>query len=353
MLIAKTAMIPGSTDIVQTDCSIAPADDDGWQQLLARAVRSPRQLLQLLNLQPDQLPQLDGAALDFPLRVPLPFVERMTPGDPCDPLLLQVLPSVTEKLDQPGFTEDPLQEREADGVPGIIHKYHGRVLLVTTGACAVHCRYCFRRHFPYTDHQQSTARWDKSLDYIRRDSSITEVILSGGDPLILGNDRLGTLLNMLDDIPHLRRLRIHSRLPIVLPQRIDSGLLQLLRKTRLRNTVVIHSNHPAELDHLVQRSLGALGGIGIVLLNQSVLLRGVNDDAKTLAELSERLFDMGVLPYYLHLLDPVAGSAHFDVNQFTARKLYRELLHTLPGYLVPKLVRENPAFRYKTPIPPP
>lgn len=338
----KAAMIPGSIDIVQVELT--------WQQLQAQAVRSPRQLLQLLELEPEQVPALDSAALDFPLLVPRPFVERMTPGDANDPLLLQVLPLLAEKVPQPGYVSDPLEELDASAAPGIIHKYHGRVLLVTTGACAVHCRYCFRRHFPYQDHQQSPSQWRQGLDYIRQDTSISEVILSGGDPLVLGNERLGSLLELLAAIPHLRRLRIHTRLPIVLPQRVDPGLLQLLANNRLQCCVVIHSNHPAELDASVAEALSALREARITLLNQSVLLRGINDDSDTLCLLSEKLFQMGVLPYYLHLLDPIAGGAHFDVTQFTARQIYRQLLDRLPGYLVPKLVRETPANTSKTPV---
>lgn len=343
-------MIPGSTDILQTDRSQDETARQNWQQILSQAVRSPRQLLQILGLDTAALPQLDQGDLDFPLLVPLPFVERMAPADPTDPLLLQVLPLAAEREAHAGYSDDPLQERQAGAVRGVIHKYQGRVLLVATGACAVHCRYCFRRHFPYQEHQASSAQWQESLDYIRADSSISEVILSGGDPLVLGNGRLQNLLQLLEAIPHLRRLRIHSRLPIVLPQRIDQGLLDLLRGSRLRCALVIHCNHPAELDSDVEHALSALRDTGISLLNQSVLLRGVNDNADTLATLSESLFDVGVLPYYLHLLDPVAGSAHFDVNQVTARHIYLDLLRRLPGYLVPKLVRENPLFPYKTPI---
>jgi EF-P beta-lysylation protein EpmB len=336
-------MITGSIDIVQTE---------SWQQLLAQAVRSPRQLLQILKLDAALLPSLDLGQLDFPLRVPLGFVKRMTPGDPTDPLLLQVLPLLAERDLHAGYSRDPLQELRADGAPGIIHKYHGRVLLVSTGACAVHCRYCFRRHFPYQDHQQSPAQWREGLDYIRLDDTITEVILSGGDPLVLGNDRLGKLLDLLAAIPHVKRLRIHTRLPIVLPQRIDQGLLDLLQGNRLQCAVVIHSNHPAELDDQVGHAVQLLRSTGATLLNQTVMLQGINDSAETLCALSEKLYQMHVLPYYLHLLDQVDGSAHFSVTELTSRKIYREMLRQLPGYLVPKLVRESPAYPYKSPIAP-
>ncbi len=334
-------MITGSTDLVQTET---------WQQQLASAVRSPRQLLKLLELAPHQVSSLDSSELDFPLRVPLSYARRMATKDPKDPLLLQVLPRVEERQQHSGFSDDPLQELTSGVARGIIHKYCGRVLLITTGACAIHCRYCFRRHFPYEQHQQSSTQWNSALEYIRRDRSICEVILSGGDPLVLGNARLAKLLEMLAAIPHLRRLRIHSRLPVVLPARVDRGLLGTLAGNRLKCAIVIHSNHPRELNTEVKQSLGLLRGAGVTLLNQSVLLQGINDDADTLCELSESLYDMDVLPYYLHLLDRVNGSAHFNVSELTSSKIYQQMLRRLPGYLVPKLVREDPAYPYKTPI---
>ncbi len=334
-------MITGSIDLVQTE---------SWQQQLASAVRCPRQLLQMLGLEPKQMPSLDSDELDFPLRVPLSYIRRMTSKDPLDPLLLQVLPSKEEREVHPGFTDDPLQEMASGVARGIIHKYQGRVLLITTGACAVHCRYCFRRHFPYQQHQQSAVQWDSALDYIRRDATISEVILSGGDPLVMGNARLARLVDLLAGIPHLRRLRIHSRLPIVLPARIDQGLLGIVRGNRLKCVVVIHGNHPRELDTEVASGLRELHRAGATLLNQSVLLRRINDDADTLCELSESLHNMNVLPYYLHLLDRVNGSAHYNVTALTSSNIYRQMLQRLPGYLVPKLVRETPDFPYKTPV---
>jgi EF-P beta-lysylation protein EpmB len=257
---------------------------------------------------------------------------------------------VEEQRQQSGFTDDPLEESASGVARGIIHKYRGRVLLITTGACAIHCRYCFRRHFPYEQHQQSPSHWATALNYITQDSSISEVILSGGDPLVLGNSRLAKLLEMLEAIPHLRRLRIHSRLPVVLPARVDRGLLDILQSNRLKCAVVIHSNHPRELNTEVGQCLGLLHGAGITLLNQSVLLEGINDDADTLCTLSEALYDMEVLPYYLHLLDRVNGSAHFNVSELTSSNIYQQMLQRLPGYLVPKLVREDPAYPYKTPV---
>ncbi|MCZ6831898.1 MAG: EF-P beta-lysylation protein EpmB [Gammaproteobacteria bacterium] len=317
-------------------------DSDDWQLLLSESVRTSRELLDFLKIDPAQVAVLPEAQLDFPCRVPQPFMERMQPGNPEDPLLLQVLPLANEAAEVPGYVADPLQEAGATPAAGIIHKYNGRVLLVAAGACAVNCRYCFRRHFPYQDHLLDRFRLNQSVDYIRSEATISEVILSGGDPLVLSDRRLYDIVCRLDKIPHLRRLRIHTRLPVVLPQRVTPALTGLLESTRLNVVVVIHSNHANELDDEVGTGLAQLRGAGITLLNQSVLLRGVNDDAASLALLSETLFSRGVLPYYLHLLDPVAGSAHFHVPEVKARELYAAVLNRLPGYLVPRLVREEP-----------
>jgi EF-P beta-lysylation protein EpmB len=336
-------MIPGSTTIVHSS---------DWQRELADGFKQPLELLRSLDIDPALIPDLDTNASDFPQRVPRAFASRMERGNTHDPLLRQVLPLRQEQIITAGFSADPLQEAIASRAPGIIHKYHGRVLLITTGACAVHCRYCFRRHFPYQAHSRSTQQWHESLQYIRQDSSISEVILSGGDPLLLSDERLQTLITALDAIPHLKRLRIHSRLPIVLPNRMTSDLLHVLSSSRLRRSLVVHCNHPHELDQHVADKLELLASSGTTLFNQAVLLRGVNDDTDTLIALSESLFAHGVLPYYLHLLDPVAGSAHFDLDESRARQLYRQLLERPPGYLVPKLVRETPSLRYKNPISP-
>lgn len=321
-----------------------------WQQELARAITEPAELLRELALDLALLPAARAAAARFPLRVPRGFVARMRQGDPDDPLLRQVLPLAAELSPVPGFVADPVDDQAARAAPGVLHKYHGRVLLIATGACAIHCRYCFRREFPYSENHAGGDSWRPALNYLSQDRSLREVILSGGDPLSLSDRRLGALLAELERIPHLERLRIHSRQPIVLPERVDDGLLDLLARTRLRPILVIHANHPREIDDTVRRVLERLAGIGVTLLNQSVLLRGVNDTVPTLVELSEVLFAARVLPYYLHLLDRVQGAAHYEVNETEASTIMEVLRQRLPGYLVPRLVREQPGQLAKTPL---
>ena len=322
-----------------------------WQAELARAIKDPAELLRMLELGDDLLPQARRAAELFPLRVPHGFVARMRKGDARDPLLLQVLPLGLELEEAPNFSADPVGDLAAMTVPGVLHKYHGRVLLVLTGACAVHCRYCFRRHFPYSEANPATDHWNTALDYIRADDSISEVILSGGDPLALSDARLSALVAQLDTIPHLQRLRIHTRVPVVLPQRVDDALLHWMSATRLAVVVVLHINHANELDDTTRAAFAQLERTGARLYNQAVLLRGINDHAQTLQELSEALFAARVTPYYLHLLDRVSGAAHFDVAELRAQQLMDEVHTRLPGYLVPRLVREQAAAPYKTPVP--
>jgi EF-P beta-lysylation protein EpmB len=321
-----------------------------WQRLLANAIDDPAVLLQALRLPDNLLPAARRAAALFPLRVPAPYVQRIRPGDAADPLLRQVLPLDLECETRPGYSADPLAESTAQPVPGLLKKYHGRALLIATGACAVHCRYCFRRHFPYADAHAGGSRLEPALAAIAADTSIGEVILSGGDPLTLSDARLADLATRLAGIPHVSTLRIHSRLPVVLPQRVNSELLAWLERVPLRKVLVLHSNHAAEIDGEVEDALRALGQAGVTLLNQSVLLRGVNDDAETLVPLSERLHMAGVLPYYLHLLDHVQGAAHFDVPEARGVALIESLRARLPGYLVPRLVREIPGAGGKTVI---
>ncbi|HVS14060.1 MAG TPA: EF-P beta-lysylation protein EpmB [Thermoanaerobaculia bacterium] len=318
-----------------------------WRAALRAAIRDPGELARRLGLEPSSL-QLDGAPA-FPLLVPLGLIARMRRGDPRDPLLLQVLPALAERCETPGFVADPLAEAGATLAPGLLHKYRGRALLVATGACAVHCRYCFRRHYPYAE-RGLAAGVESALEAIGRDRSIHEVILSGGDPLTLSDRALEGLTRRLESIPHVRRLRVHTRLPIALPERVDAGLLGWLEGLRLPVVMVVHANHPAEIDERVAEALALLRAPAAALLNQSVLLRGVNDDAAVLAGLSERLFACGVLPYYLHLLDPVAGAAHFDLPADRARALHASLRERLPGYLVPRLVREIPGEPAKSPV---
>ena len=321
-----------------------------WQQLWRDAIRDPRELLRLLEL-PDLATKLsDAAAEQFPLRVPRGFVAKMRRGDAHDPLLRQVLPLIDEERVVPGYGLDAVGDAAARGATGVIHKYAGRALLVATGSCAVHCRYCFRRHFPYAEETAAAARWSEALDYLRADSSIEEVLLSGGDPLSLSTPKLAEFTDALAHIAHVRTLRIHTRLPVVLPERIDTELTDSLRRLRQQVVVVIHANHANEIDAGVDEAMGRLRATGATLLNQSVLLRGVNDSADALTALSRRLFVAGVLPYYLHQLDKVAGTAHFEVDDETARSLIVTLRERLPGYLVPRLVREIPGENSKAPV---
>jgi EF-P beta-lysylation protein EpmB len=331
---------------VKTPARQCPA----WRREQARAITDPAELLRILELDPAWLPAARAAAARFPLRVPRGFVARMARGDPDDPLLRQVLPLAAELESPPDFLADPVGERAAMAAPGVLHKYRGRALLLVTGACPMHCRYCFRREFPYAASRASADDWRPALAYLTADPSLREVILSGGDPLSLSDRRLGALLAALDRIPHLERLRVHSRQPIVLPERIDDRLLDRLVQTRLRRVLVVHANHPREIDDRVREALARLAAAGVTLLNQSVLLRGVNDSAATLVELSEVLFAARVLPYYLHLLDRVRGAAHFEVKETEASAIMKTVRQRLPGYLVPRLVREQPGQPAKTPV---
>jgi EF-P beta-lysylation protein EpmB len=314
----------------------------GWQRELREGFSSVEELLRFLDLRTEDLSGAIAAARDFQLRVPRSFAARMRRGDPRDPLLLQVLPRGEERDAVPGFRRDPLGEEAESPVPGLLRKYRGRALWIVTGACAVHCRYCFRRHFPYDEHQDWSRGWPDAIRHLEEDPSVEEVILSGGDPLTVPDERLSALAARLDAIPHVRRLRIHTRWPVVLPSRVDARLLDWLEATRLATVVVLHANHAAELDSEVAGAVSRLRSTGAVLLNQSVLLRGVNDSVEALEALSRRLFAIGVLPYYLHLLDPVAGAAHFEVPEPVARQLWSGLSDRLPGYLVPRLAREVP-----------
>jgi len=321
-----------------------------WQSEMAQAVRDPAELLGLLELDARWLEPAKRAAAVFPLRVPRGFLARMRKGDPRDPLLRQVLPLGEELLDVPGYGKDPVGDMPSLAARGLLHKYRGRVLLIATGACGVHCRYCFRRHFPYADETARGDDWREALDYLRAETSVNEVILSGGDPLTLSDERLGAFATALQGILHIKRLRIHTRQPVVLPSRVDDALLGWLSACTLQKVVVLHMNHGREMDPALKQACARLKGVGVTLLNQSVLLKGVNDSADALAGLSEALADAGVLPYYLSLLDPVAGAAHFDVPEARAVEIMAELRARLPGYLVPRLVREVPGAPSKMPI---
>jgi EF-P beta-lysylation protein EpmB len=313
-----------------------------WQQLLADAISDPTELCRVLGLDPALILPAIQAAKGFALRVPRSYVARMRHGDPNDPLLLQVLPVAAELDETPDFVSDPCGDMEHRAAPGLLHKYQGRALLVATGACAIHCRYCFRRHFPYGEESALQQGWGPALERLRADATISEVILSGGDPWSLSDRRLKQLTDALHAIPHIRRLRIHTRYPVVLPERIDRGLLDWLHDVRLQKVVVMHANHAREIDAPVREACARLAGAGVTLLNQAVLLKGINDSVESLAQLSEALFETQVLPYYLHVLDKVRGSAHFDMPEARALQLHQGLTARLPGYLVPRLVREVP-----------
>src|ERR1700722_2698701 len=333
-------MITASSDTRQHDRDTSPSQTPRWQKELSEAISSPEELIAALGLDHGLLPAARKAVASFRLRVPRSYVARMRAGDPADPLLRQVLPIERELDLVPDFVADPLGEHAALRAPGLLQKYRGRALMITTSACAVHCRYCFRREFPYSEQTSESPRWRAALSEIGRDGSLEEVILSGGDPLSLSDARLKSLTDALATIPHVRRLRVHTRQPVVLPSRVDDGLVSWLRSVSLPTVFVLHANHPNEIDADVRAACEKLRASGVTLLNQSVLLRGVNDDVEVLAELSRRLFDTGVLPYYLHVLDRVRGAAHFEVPEEEARVIAGDLASRLPGYLVPRLVRE-------------
>lgn len=331
-------------------CSHPPLESAEWQKELASAFGNAGELLRHLGLEHRLQPDILEAAKQFPLRVTRHFASLMRQGDPDDPLLRQVLPLAAELSEAPGFVIDPVGDNLADCGDGILQKYHGRALVIATGACAIHCRYCFRRHFAYQERSARGQEWEALVDNLAAHPALTEVILSGGDPLTLSDRRLGQLLAALQRLPGLRRLRLHSRLPVVLPSRITEDLVALLEDNPWSVSLVIHANHPNELNRDTARALDPLRRAGITLLNQSVLLRGINDQESVLRDLSEALFDMGVLPYYLHLLDPVKGAAHFAVGRSAGRSLIAALRRQLPGYLVPRLVMEEPGSSEKTPL---
>ena len=339
---------------IQVELNDAARTNRGtWRDQLRRAIRDPEELIRRLDL-PDHLrANARRAAAKFSLVVPQAFADRMRPGDPDDPLLAQVLPTADE-LATPaeGFVADPCGDGDATRAPGLLQKYNGRALLIIVGVCAVACRYCFRREFPYEKSPAGLAQWQPALDELRRSDDVEEVLFSGGDPLMRPDRWLAELVGQLEDIAHLRRLRIHTRLPIVIPDRVDDALLEWLGKTRLAPTVVVHSNHPNEIDDACGAALLRLVKSGVPVLNQTVLLRGVNDDADTLTELSRRLMDARVMPYYLHQLDPVTGAQHWEVPVARGQELIAELRTRLPGFGVPRYVREVVGAAHKVDISP-
>ena len=322
-----------------------------WQTELSQSFTSVDELLAELELDSTQLSTCQQAAQQFPLRVPRAFVRRMEKGNSNDPLLGQVLPIKAEMQLDPAYSTDPLDESSHNPIAGIVHKYRNRLLLIVSPACAINCRYCFRRHFPYQENRQSKEQWMQALTYISSNTEINEVIFSGGDPLAANDQFLGWLAEQIAAIPHIKRLRIHTRLPVVIPSRINESFLRWATASRLNPIVVLHINHSNEIDSEVAEAVARLLDVGIKVLNQTVLLKGINDSADTLNALSERLFDCGIAPYYLHLLDPVQGASHFDIDESQALEIYRELQTMLPGFLLPRLVREIPGKLSKTLIP--
>jgi len=353
----EKAILPSSSTEIGATPSQTPEQhqihthhDYTWQEELQRAISCPQELARALSLPESTITDAIGAIKDFPLLVPRPFLARMRTGDCNDPLLLQILPKGDELQPQIGYSSDPLEEKDYNTTPGLIHKYQGRVLLTITGHCAINCRYCFRRHFPYNSNRLNRSDWEKVIHALQNDTSISEVIYSGGDPLIANDKQLSWLTEQIAAITHIKRLRVHTRLPVVIPERIDEHCLQWLTQSPLQTVMVLHINHANEVDTALTNAVSRLKHAGITVLNQSVFLRGINDSVAALSTLSEALFSAGVLPYYLHLMDKVTGAEHFDSTQAHAVAVYRELLSQLPGYLVPKLVREIPARTSKTPI---
>lgn len=320
----------------------------GWQQKLAQSITQADKLLEILDLPAQLLEPANLAARQFPLRVTQHYLNLIEPGNPDDPLLRQILPLHAELISVPDYQTDPVGDAAASLGSGLLQKYQGRTLVITTGACAIHCRYCFRRHYPYT-HNNALRHWQNMLQTLRQRTDISEVILSGGDPLSLSDQRLTELIQQITAMPHIQRLRLHSRLPVVLPERVNAALTDCLAATRLHTSLVLHCNHPNELSTALKSRLDKLRAVGVILLNQSVLLAGVNDCAATLKRLSEDLFAHGILPYYLHLLDPVQGAAHFAVPDDQIARLQSALSAQLPGYLVPRIVQEVPGADAKTP----
>lgn len=350
-----TPEISGNPSLLGPIQGMAPAQtpSQSWQRDLAEAYRSPAELLAALQL-PASADSVFGLADDqtqpFPTLVPRSFAKRMEFGNRNDPLLLQVLPMKAERQPAEGFVADPVGDEAAKKAPGLLQKYHGRALMITTGACAVHCRYCFRREYPYHDEPRRLEDWQPALAEIAADSSITEVILSGGDPLMLNDDRLTILCEQLDAIPHVERIRLHTRLPIVLPSRVTPALLQLLSSLRSQVVMVVHANHGNEIVDDCHEALRSLVQSGIPVLNQAVLLRNINDNVEALETLCRRLVNIGVMPYYLHQLDRVHGAAHFEADRTAGQQFISELQKRLPGYAVPKFVEEIAGQQSKSAI---
>ena len=323
--------------------------EQNWLTQLANSFTDPTKLMDYLEIAQEEWVDGYEARKLFSQRVPMSFVRRMEKGNPYDPLLRQVLPLKAEFNIQAGYSQDPLQE-QSNAIPGLLHKYKNRALMIVKGGCAINCRYCFRRHFPYQENKGSKSTWQRSLAYIAQHPELNEIILSGGDPLMAKDHELEWLIQAIDDIPHIKRLRIHSRLPVVLPDRVTEQLCASLQNSRLQTVFVTHINHANEINEELQQSIERIKQAGVTLLNQSVLLKGVNDNVAAQVALSESLFDAGVLPYYLHVLDKVQGAAHFYVDDDTARAIMAGLVEQVSGYLVPRLTREIGGRKSKTPL---
>ena len=319
-----------------------------WKTELSHCVNSIDELLNQLGLKAEDLNATEQAATEFSIKVPQSFVQLMEYGNPNDPLLKQVLPITSELQVDNNFSTDPVDESSFNPVPGIVHKYRNRVLMIISPNCAINCRYCFRRHFPYDENRQSKQQWLKALDYLKTKPEINEVIFSGGDPLAANDHFLRWLTAEIESIQHIKRLRIHTRLPVVIPSRVDDQLLSWLGNTKLKSTLVLHINHANEIDESLRQGVDRLKKSGITVLNQSVLLKGINDNSDQLISLSEKLFDAGIMPYYLHILDPVQGASHFDVSMDRAVEIFCQIQTELPGFLVPKLVQERAGERSKS-----
>lgn len=323
--------------------------EQNWIQQLANGISDPAKLLQQLSIDPQPWQNGFDARKLFAQRVPQSFVDRMEKGNPYDPLLRQVLPLSEEFEVHPGYSEDPLEEQN-NTVPGLLHKYRNRALMIVKGGCAINCRYCFRRHFPYADNKGSKAVWQQSLDYLASQPELNEVILSGGDPLMAKDQELSWLIERIGTISHIKRLRIHSRLPVVIPARVTDELVELLANTRLQVVLVTHINHANEINLELKQQMARLRAVNVTLLNQGVMLKGVNDNVAAQVALSETLFDAGILPYYMHVLDKVQGAAHFYISDADAKAIMSGLLERVSGYLVPTLTREIGGRKSKTPL---
>lgn len=332
-----TNLIPASTKL-----------NSGWQQQLAKSIKTVAELLDHLGLKESDLPYRIDPNQAFPLRVTHFLASLIDPSNPYDPVLLQILPLAEESQISDQFYDDPLEESDYNPVPGLIHKYRSRVLLIAHQACALHCRYCFRRHFPYSDNSLTATHLKNIVRYLEQHTEVNEVILSGGDPLVLSDSKLRNLIQQLESVSHLKRIRIHTRTPVAIPERLTEGLLDALTDSRLQATIVLHLNHPVEVTSSLSRHLEPYRRAGITLLNQSVLLKGINDNPEILNDLSEKLFESGILPYYLHTTDAVSGASHFYVDLDRAQSIWRSMMSELSGYLVPKLVQEIPAKANKT-----